>query len=301
MRAFHQEFWHLQVSGHSAGLSYARFAAASLPAKLETRPNAGHQAPDLNVPCAPGASAYEQDNGGKAEASRWRTRMPFARFWRVCTMLGHAVTAKPTRRALPKKSDYITFNGMHLRGRAENAKLHTALFRRVLKGTTLSAEIESIKLLSGSVALGSHRSERAQEVLSVLCPGEIRFRLADSIVSEYARAAIQCSDHALGCKTERAKARFRLLFVIVRRTAITSVRLLSDHGLARDAAAIHLKVEIDHRRAGKMPGQPRTRRRGGPVHRPSRDESRARYRPAPRWCLSSRTRTRRDALPWRRR
>ncbi len=50
-------------------------------------------------------------------------------------------------------SDYITFNGMHLRGRAENAKLHGALFRRVLKGTTLSAEIESLKLLSCCVAL----------------------------------------------------------------------------------------------------------------------------------------------------
>jgi uncharacterized protein (TIGR02246 family) len=52
-----------------------------------------------------------------------------------------------------EKSDYITFNGMHLRSRAENAKLHTALFRRVLRGTTLSAEIESLKLLSSCVAL----------------------------------------------------------------------------------------------------------------------------------------------------
>jgi uncharacterized protein (TIGR02246 family) len=52
-----------------------------------------------------------------------------------------------------EESDYITFNGMHLRGRAENAELHKALFRRVLKGTTLSAEIESLKLLSSCVAL----------------------------------------------------------------------------------------------------------------------------------------------------
>ena len=52
-----------------------------------------------------------------------------------------------------RKSDYITFNGVHLRGRAENAELHGALFRGVLKGAKLSAEIESIELLSSGVAL----------------------------------------------------------------------------------------------------------------------------------------------------
>jgi uncharacterized protein (TIGR02246 family) len=52
-----------------------------------------------------------------------------------------------------ENSDYITFNGMHLRGRAENAKLHSALFRGVLKGTKLSAEIESLELLASGVAL----------------------------------------------------------------------------------------------------------------------------------------------------
>lgn len=52
-----------------------------------------------------------------------------------------------------EKSDYITFNGIHLRGRAENADLHGALFRTVLKGVKLSAEIESIELLSINVAL----------------------------------------------------------------------------------------------------------------------------------------------------
>jgi uncharacterized protein (TIGR02246 family) len=52
-----------------------------------------------------------------------------------------------------EKSNYITFNGMHLRSRAENARLHTALFRGVLKGSSLSAEIESLELLAGSVAL----------------------------------------------------------------------------------------------------------------------------------------------------
>jgi hypothetical protein len=30
---------------------------------------------------------------------------------------------------------YITFNGMHLRGRTENAKLHAALFRRANAGS----------------------------------------------------------------------------------------------------------------------------------------------------------------------
>ncbi|MGD0134214.1 MAG: SgcJ/EcaC family oxidoreductase, partial [Bryobacteraceae bacterium] len=32
-------------------------------------------------------------------------------------------------------SDYVTFNGIRLRGRRENAELHDALFRGVLKGT----------------------------------------------------------------------------------------------------------------------------------------------------------------------
>lgn len=50
-------------------------------------------------------------------------------------------------------SDYITFNGMHLRGRAANAKLHSALFRGVLKNTKLSAEIERLELLASGVAL----------------------------------------------------------------------------------------------------------------------------------------------------
>jgi len=52
-----------------------------------------------------------------------------------------------------QESDYITFNGIHLRGRAENAEVHGALFRSILKGSKLSAEIESIELLSGGVAL----------------------------------------------------------------------------------------------------------------------------------------------------
>ena len=70
-----------------------------------------------------------------------------------------------------EKSDYITFNGMHLRGRAENAKLHTALFRGVLRGTSLSADVESLELLSSSVALvhtaGSGRKKSSQSYVLV--------------------------------------------------------------------------------------------------------------------------------------
>jgi uncharacterized protein (TIGR02246 family) len=65
-----------------------------------------------------------------------------------------------------ERSDYITFNGMHLRGRTENATLHSALFRSVLKGTKLSAEIQSIELLSSGIALvhtaGSGRKKSYQ-------------------------------------------------------------------------------------------------------------------------------------------
>jgi uncharacterized protein (TIGR02246 family) len=69
------------------------------------------------------------------------------------------------------ESDYITFNGVHLRGRAENAELHGALFRSVLKGIKLSAEIESLELLSNGVALvhtvGSGRKKSYQTYVLV--------------------------------------------------------------------------------------------------------------------------------------
>jgi len=65
-----------------------------------------------------------------------------------------------------ENADYITFNGMHLRGRSENADLHGALFRSVLKNTKLSAEIESLDLLSSDIALvhtmGSGRKKSYQ-------------------------------------------------------------------------------------------------------------------------------------------
>ena len=74
------------------------------------------------------------------------------------------------------KSDYITFNGIHLRGQAENAELHGALFRRILKGTKLSAEIESAELLSSGVALvhtvGSGRKKSYQTYVLVKSDSE---------------------------------------------------------------------------------------------------------------------------------
>jgi uncharacterized protein (TIGR02246 family) len=70
-----------------------------------------------------------------------------------------------------QQSDYITFNGMHLRGRTENATLHSALFRGVLKGTKLSAYIESIAMLSDGIALvhtaGSGRKRSYQTYVLV--------------------------------------------------------------------------------------------------------------------------------------
>jgi uncharacterized protein (TIGR02246 family) len=59
-----------------------------------------------------------------------------------------------------ENSDYITFNGLLLRGRIENAELHGALFQGVLKGTKLSAEIECLDLLSNEVALVRTANER---------------------------------------------------------------------------------------------------------------------------------------------
>jgi uncharacterized protein (TIGR02246 family) len=75
-----------------------------------------------------------------------------------------------------QESDYITFNGIHLCGRAENEELHGALFRSVLKGTRLSAEIESIELLGSGVALvhtvGRGRKKSYQTYVLVKSDGE---------------------------------------------------------------------------------------------------------------------------------
>jgi uncharacterized protein (TIGR02246 family) len=75
-----------------------------------------------------------------------------------------------------EQSHYITFNGMHLYGRAENAELHGALFRSVLNGTKLSAEIESVELLSSCVGLvhtvGSGRKKSYQTYVMVKSDGE---------------------------------------------------------------------------------------------------------------------------------
>jgi uncharacterized protein (TIGR02246 family) len=74
-------------------------------------------------------------------------------------------------RCFAEQSDYITFNGMHLRGRSENAALHSALFRGVLKGSKLSAEIASIAMLSAGIALvhtaGSGRKRSYQTYVLV--------------------------------------------------------------------------------------------------------------------------------------
>jgi uncharacterized protein (TIGR02246 family) len=79
-----------------------------------------------------------------------------------------------------QKSDYITFNGVHLRGRAENAELHSALFRSVLNGAKLSAEIESIELLSSGVALvhtvGRGRKKSYQTYVLVKSGGQWEIR-----------------------------------------------------------------------------------------------------------------------------
>lgn len=50
-------------------------------------------------------------------------------------------------------SDYVTYNGMHLRGREENAKLHQSLFSGVLKNTQINAPVENLAFLAPDVAL----------------------------------------------------------------------------------------------------------------------------------------------------
>ena len=56
-------------------------------------------------------------------------------------------------RCFTEDCDYITFNGIHLRGRRENASLHSALLRTVLRGSRLSADILRLAQLAPDVAL----------------------------------------------------------------------------------------------------------------------------------------------------
>ncbi|HEY5826190.1 MAG TPA: SgcJ/EcaC family oxidoreductase [Cyclobacteriaceae bacterium] len=50
-------------------------------------------------------------------------------------------------------SDYITFEGQHLKGREENAIFHEKLFAGFLKDSILFGQIMSIRFLSPEVAL----------------------------------------------------------------------------------------------------------------------------------------------------
>jgi uncharacterized protein (TIGR02246 family) len=50
-------------------------------------------------------------------------------------------------------SDYVTFNGMHLRGRTENRESHAPLFRGVLQGTRIDPSITDLSFLDPDVAL----------------------------------------------------------------------------------------------------------------------------------------------------
>jgi uncharacterized protein (TIGR02246 family) len=50
-------------------------------------------------------------------------------------------------------SDYVTFNGIHLRGRAENREVHGPLFEGVLKGTRIDPLVTDLSFLSLDVAL----------------------------------------------------------------------------------------------------------------------------------------------------
>lgn len=50
-------------------------------------------------------------------------------------------------------SDYIAFDGQHLKGKTENANLHNKLFKGFLKGSKLTGKIKSFKFLSNDIAI----------------------------------------------------------------------------------------------------------------------------------------------------
>ena len=77
-------------------------------------------------------------------------------------------------------SDYLTFNGMHLRGRAENRAAHAPLFRGVLKGTLIDPFITGLSLLAPDVALvhtaSSARGKSVQTFVIVKREGRWQIR-----------------------------------------------------------------------------------------------------------------------------
>lgn len=77
-------------------------------------------------------------------------------------------------------SDYVTLNGMHLRGRAENREAHAPLFRSVLKGTRIDPAITNLSLLAPDVALvhtaSSTRGKSVQTFVIVKRGGQWRVR-----------------------------------------------------------------------------------------------------------------------------
>ena len=54
---------------------------------------------------------------------------------------------------LTDDADYVVFDGTRLRGRADNAAQHQALFDTLLRGSRLTGQTESIAMLSPDVAL----------------------------------------------------------------------------------------------------------------------------------------------------
>ncbi len=52
-----------------------------------------------------------------------------------------------------ENSDYITFNGQHLKGRKENAEFHNQLFSGFLKGSKLVGQITKIRFLNNDIAI----------------------------------------------------------------------------------------------------------------------------------------------------
>jgi uncharacterized protein (TIGR02246 family) len=64
-----------------------------------------------------------------------------------------------------KDSDYVVVNGMHLKGRQQNASNHQMIFDTFYKGTKLWAEVKSVRFVRPDVAL-------MHTVSKILKPGE---------------------------------------------------------------------------------------------------------------------------------
>jgi len=91
-------------------------------------------------------AAFAQKTESKDEAMIRANVEQMVKGW---NMKSGAEFAKP----FAENSDYVVINGMHIKGRADNAKGHQQIFDTIYKDSSLVATVKQIRFLRPDVAL----------------------------------------------------------------------------------------------------------------------------------------------------